>query len=69
MPKMVFPAACPACAEGRRFIEFKVEGCSPDSGVEKQYGFRCMACKTTVPEIVDAAGLRHTWVQGIHTEN
>ena len=68
MPRMVFPAPCPACAAPRKFIEFKVEGCSPGSEVEKQYGFRCMVCKRIVPDIVDDAGKKHTWVEGQHVE-
>ncbi len=68
MPKMVFPATCSACAAPQKFIEFKIEGCMPDSEVVKQYGFRCMVCKTVVPEIDDDSGKRHTWREGVHVE-
>lgn len=67
MPKMVFPATCAACGgEPRKFIEFKAEPCTPGAEGERRYGFRCMQCKTIIPEVVDADGARHTWVEGQH---
>lgn len=66
---MVFPAPCAACGgEVRKFIEFKAVPCTPGSDVESRYGFRCMACKTIVPEVVAADGARHSWVDGAHVE-
>lgn len=65
---MVFPAPCPACGARGKFIEFKVEACTPGSEVVSQYGFRCMACKGILPEVVDDAGARHAWVEGKHVE-
>jgi len=68
MPAMVFPAACDACGETRKFIEFKAEPCSPGSEAQRRYGFRCMQCKTIVPELVAQDGRRHFWAEGTHLE-
>jgi len=68
MPKMIFPAPCSACGEPRKFIEFKAEPCTPGTEGERRYGFRCMVCKTIVPELVAADGLRHFWDDGKHLE-
>lgn len=70
MPKMVFPARCAACDAERKFIEFKVEACSPGTmnAPEAQYGFRCMVCKAIVPSITDAVGKVHAWESGKHVE-
>lgn len=69
MPKMVFAAQCPACAAERKFMEFKVVPCGPHSEAEKrEYGFRCLTCKTTVAAIRDLAGAEHRWEKGQHVE-
>ena len=69
MPKMVFPAACAACGgEVRKFIEFKAEPCTPGAEGERRYGFRCMACKTIVEELVAQDGRKHYWTEGQHQE-
>lgn len=68
MPAMVFQAPCASCGETRKFIEFKAEPCGPMSEGEKRYGFRCLSCKTIVPELVDARGSRHAWSDGKHVE-
>ena len=65
---MVFPASCPQCGEVRKFIEFKAEPCTPGADGERRYGFRCMACKTILPELVAANGLRQFWIEGKHLE-
>ena len=61
MPPMVFQATCPSCGEVRKFIEFKAEPCSDMSPFERRYGFRCLKCKTILPELVDAHGTKHSW--------
>ncbi|MHB8605132.1 MAG: hypothetical protein ACYDCK_07715 [Thermoplasmatota archaeon] len=69
MPAMIFPATCSAENAPRKFIEFKIEACTPgDDTIVKQYGFRCLGCKRVVPDIVDASGHRHFWVEGQHQE-
>lgn len=70
MPAMIFQAACERCGEVRKFIEFKVEACTPGSvnAPESEYGFRCMTCKMIVPETRDAKGALHLWTQGRHEE-
>lgn len=68
MPAMIFPAPCATCAETRKFIEFKAEPCTPGSEGERRYGFRCMVCKTIVPELVAANGSKHYWSEGKHLE-
>lgn len=68
MPSMIFPAACPQCAQTRKFIEFKAEPCGPQSPFERRYGFRCMVCKTILPELVDERGAKHSWTDGQHVE-
>lgn len=68
MPKMVFQAECAACAQPRKFMEFKAEPCGPMSEGEKRYGFRCLSCKTIVPELVDLGGSKHVWADGQHLE-
>jgi hypothetical protein len=65
---MVFQASCPACGATRKFIEFKAEPCTPGSEAERRYGFRCLACKTILPELVDLNGGRHLWTDGRHVE-
>lgn len=66
MPSMVFKAACEACGEERKFIEFKAEPCTPGGDVEARYGFRCLSCKQIVPELVDLEGAKHSWTEGQH---
>lgn len=66
MPPMVFQAACPTCAQVRKFIEFKAEPCTPGSEAERRYGFRCLSCKTILPDLVDANGAKHAWADGKH---
>lgn len=68
MPSMIVTAACPTCAQVRKFMEFKAEPCSPMSPFERRYGFRCLTCKSIVDELVDARGGRHSWVEGNHVE-
>lgn len=69
MPKMVFPAPCASCGgEVRKMIEFKAEPCTPGAEGERRYGFRCLTCKTIVPEVVASDGARHTWKDGQHLE-
>lgn len=66
---MIFPATCTACGAERKFIEFKVEPCGPHADSrDRQYGFRCMTCKTVVPQIRDSTGRDHAWQQGQHVE-
>lgn len=65
---MIFAAPCPTCAETRKFMEFKAEPCGPFSKTQREYGFRCLTCKTLVNEVQDAAGKRHAWVEGKHVE-
>jgi len=68
---MIFPARCPACGRDVKFMEFKIEPCTPGSpgAVENVYGFRCMQCKTVQPEIADVTGRRHAWSVGKHVES
>ena len=69
VPAMVFPAACAACGGApRKFIEFKAEPCTPGSEGERRYGFRCLVCKTIVPELTAADGHAHFWREGKHVE-
>jgi len=68
MPKMIFPATCAACSAQRKFIEFKAEPCTPGTEGERRYGFRCMVCKTIVPEVVADDGRKHFWTEGQHLE-
>lgn len=35
---------------------------------ERRYGFRCLACKAIVPELVAADGRKHFWTDGQHLE-
>ncbi|MHB8584352.1 MAG: hypothetical protein ACYDDF_00735 [Thermoplasmatota archaeon] len=64
---MIFRATCPQCGVDGKFIEFKVVPCGPHAEAEKrEYGFRCLKCKATLPSIADAAGARHEWFQGKH---
>lgn len=65
---MIFTATCPTCSEARKFMEFKAEPCGPMSTSKKEYGFRCLQCKTTLPEVQDATGKRHAWQDGKHVE-
>jgi DNA-directed RNA polymerase subunit N (RpoN/RPB10) len=65
---MIFPARCEACGRDAKFIEFKAEPCTPGAEGERRYGFRCLSCKTIVPEIVDANGARQYWEAGRHVE-
>ncbi|HVL48717.1 MAG TPA: hypothetical protein VM889_09185 [Candidatus Thermoplasmatota archaeon] len=68
MPAMVFAARCPSCRADAKFIEFKAEPCTPGAEGERRYGFRCMACKAIVDEVVDAKGARQAWADGKHVE-
>lgn len=70
MPPMIFPARCPACGKDVKFMEFKIEPCTPGSpGAEENvYGFRCMQCRTVQPEMRDAKGMLHAWTEGKHVE-
>lgn len=68
MPAMIVASTCAACGEPRKFIEFKAEPCTPGSEGERRYGFRCLACKTIVEEIVATDGHRHFWSEGKHLE-
>lgn len=68
MPAMIFPAPCPQCKDAKKFIEFKAEPCTPGAEGERRYGFRCMACKTILPELVAVDGVRHFWSEGKHLE-
>ena len=69
MPKMIFPAPCPTCGEERKFMEFKAEPCGPHADArDRQYGFRCLTCKTIIPSLKDSAGREHQWVGGEHVE-
>lgn len=65
---MVFPAPCARCGETRKFIEFKAEPCTPGAEGDRRYGFRCLACKSIVEDLVDAEGRRHSWEAGQHVE-
>ena len=65
---MVFPAPCSACGDVKKHIEFKAEPCTPGSEGERRYGFRCLACKTILPELVAQDGRKHYWSEGQHLE-
>lgn len=67
--RMVFPATCGACGVERKFMEFKIVPCGPHADAERrEYGFRCLTCKTTIPTVRDAAGIEHLWERGQHVE-
>ncbi len=69
MPKMIFVASCATCGADRKFMEFKAEPCGVHADTrDRMYGFRCLACKTIVPRLVDAEGREHAWEQGRHVE-
>lgn len=68
MPAMIVPAPCAACGQARKFIEFKAEPCTPGAEGERRYGFRCLSCKSIVPELVANDGRRHFWTDGQHLE-
>lgn len=69
MPKMIVKAHCEQCGEDVKFMEFRKEPCGPTvTDEEREYGFRCLKCATRVPELTDAEGHRHHWVDGEHLE-
>ena len=68
MPAMIVPSTCAACGKAGKFIEFKAEPCTPGAEGERRYGFRCLACKDIVPELVAQDGRKHYWSEGKHLE-
>lgn len=81
---MIVPSTCAACGKAGKFIEFKAEPCTPGAARsisegedergtfvregERRYGFRCLACKDIVPELVAQDGRKHYWSEGKHLE-
>lgn len=70
MPRELrFEAACPRCGQRAAFMAVKIEKAvltreQVEAGERPGFkGFRCLACRKVVQELVDVEGWRHRWEQ------